>query len=93
MFVVTYTYDPVTAETADRVRPDHRAFLAALAATGELVASGPWLDGEAGALILLRADSRQAVLDLLEADPFRAAGVIAERTVREWNPVIGVFAE
>ena len=92
MFAVTYTYDPLTAETADRVRPEHRAFLARLADSGDLVASGPWLDGAAGALLLLRAESAAAVEALLDTDPFRAAGVIAERAIREWDPVIGVFA-
>lgn len=93
MFAVTYTYDPNAAETADRIRPEHRAFLAALAQTGDLVASGPWCDGAAGALLLLRAASGEAAAELLDADPFRAAGVISERTIRRWDPVIGVFAQ
>lgn len=46
----------------------------------------------AGALLLLRADSAHAALRLLDADPFRGAGVIAARSAREWDPVIGPFA-
>ena len=37
----------------------------------------------------MRAEDEAGALALLDDDPFRRAGFIAERTVREWNPVIG----
>lgn len=89
-FAVHYTYSDDTAEL-DRIRPEHRAFLGSLP---ELVASGPFVDNIPGrALLLVKAESPQAVETLLDQDPFRVAGLIVEREVNAWNPVIGVFAE
>ncbi len=87
-FVVSYVYDERRAEQ-DVLRPAHRAFLRSLLDDGVLLASGPWTEGPSGALILLRADDGAAALAALDPDPFLAAGFIAERTVRGWNPVIG----
>lgn len=87
-FVVTYAYDNRRAEQ-DVLRPAHRSFLRGLFDDGVLLASGPWTEGPSGALILLTADDGAAALAALDPDPFLAAGFIAERTVRGWNPVIG----
>ncbi|HJE51610.1 MAG TPA: YciI family protein, partial [Tessaracoccus flavescens] len=57
-------------------------------ASGPLVGSQP-----PSALLLMRADSSDAIEALLDDDPFHTAGLIAERRVDEWNPVIGIFAE
>ena len=85
---VTYTYVPRPDEV-DAVRPAHRAFLRGLHEAGVLRASGPWTEGPAGALLLLDATDGDSALAALEADPFWTAGLIAERTARGWNPVIG----
>ncbi|MCG6566036.1 YciI family protein [Tessaracoccus sp. ZS01] len=91
-FAVRYTYSDDTAEL-DRVRPSHREFLASLTA-GPLVASGPFVGAaRPSALLLLRAGSGDEVTSALDADPFWAAGLIGERLVEEWNPIIGVFAD
>ena len=87
-FAITYGYDDRRAEQ-DVLRPDHRAFLRRLHDDGALLASGPWTEGGSGALLLMRADDGAAALALLDADPFWAAGFIAERAARGWNPVIG----
>lgn len=90
-FAVQYTYADDTA-ALDRVRPQHRAFLSVLAA-GPLVASGPYVGAERpSALLLLKAESAAEVTEALDADPFWEAGLIAERRVEEWNPLIGIFA-
>jgi uncharacterized protein YciI len=88
IFTVTYAYDQRRDEQ-DAVRPQHRAFLRSLHDQGVLLASGPWAEGPAGAMIVLSADDGAAALAALDPDPFRSAGFIAERTVRGWNPVIG----
>ncbi|MFI7585972.1 YciI family protein [Spongisporangium articulatum] len=84
LFVVTYTYSEGSTATRDEVRPAHREFLAGLP---ELVLSGPTDDDNA--LLLLDTATADAALALLDPDPFRAAGVIAERSVRGWNVVLG----
>jgi uncharacterized protein YciI len=90
VFAVHYAYAD-RPEALTEVRPQHRQFLAALLADGVLLASGPYVGGPAGALLLLRATSAESVLALLEADPFFAAGLIVERGAREWLPVMGPF--
>ncbi|QWW20525.1 hypothetical protein I6B53_05555 [Schaalia sp. 19OD2882] len=89
VFAVEYVYDPSASETMERIRPDHRAYLGSLAERGVNVASGPWVGSGPGALVIMRADSAEQVEALLDKDPFKVAGVITGRIVREWNPVIG----
>ncbi|MBD5787341.1 hypothetical protein IF650_14290 [Cellulosimicrobium terreum] len=92
---VTYVYADRPADL-DAVRPEHRAFLRGLHAQGTLLASGPLpatQDAPGGALIVLDAESVAAAGDVLDADPFARAGLVAERTVRPWSPVIGDWAD
>jgi uncharacterized protein YciI len=85
VYAVTYRYNDDVA-TRDALRATHREYLAALP---ELLISGPHgADEPAGALLLFRAGSKDAVVALVEADPFRA-DVIAEYSVAEWSPVLG----
>jgi uncharacterized protein YciI len=85
-YVVEYHYTRSPAELAAH-RPEHRAFLRGLLDAGALVASGP-LPEAGGALLVVRADDEAAALRLLDADPFRREGLIADRSTREWDPVI-----
>jgi len=95
VFAVSYVYVSDAARL-DAVRPENRAFLHALHAQGALHVSGPLPaapDGEpAGALLVVEADDVTGALRLLADDPFRRAGLVAERSAREWVPVIGGFA-
>ena len=84
-FAIEYRYDHQAAARAT-VRPEHRAFLHALLENGSLIASGPF-DGDTGALLLARAVSGDAAAELFDADPFQQAGLVAERTIRAWEPV------
>ena len=68
------------------VRPVHREYLAELKAQGKLFASGPFED-DSGALIIYEADSMEDAEALLEADPFRAAGVFQTWTMKPWRQV------
>jgi uncharacterized protein YciI len=83
LFVVTYTYvdDP---QAMAEVRPAHRAFIASLT---DLVLSGPTDDN--GAVLILDTLSADEALALLDDDPFRAAGFVAERSARGWTVVSG----
>ncbi len=93
IYAVTYAYDD-RAALRDEVRPRHRAFLSGLHAAGVLLASGPVSgDGASGALLLLRAESPEAALRILDNDPFQEAEVIAERTAVEWTVVFGPWKD
>ena len=92
---VTYVYPDRPADL-DAVRTEHRAFLSGLHERGALLASGPLPatdDAPGGALIVLDAESPAAAAEILDADPFARAGLVAERTVRPWSPVIGDWAD
>lgn len=91
VYAVEYHYVTDRDEEMAEVRPSHRAFNGELAEQGKLIAAGPYV-GTHDALILVRAESPEAALQLLDADPFHQAGFIAERLPREWNPVIGVLS-
>ncbi|QAY70898.1 YciI family protein [Xylanimonas protaetiae] len=90
VFAVTYVYAPDPARL-DAFRPEHRAFLGALHDAGSVVVSGPLpaADGVGGALLIVEAPDADAAAALLDDDPFRREGLVAERVVRAWVPVIG----
>jgi uncharacterized protein YciI len=91
VYAVRYTYDRRTG-LQDEVRPEHRAYLRSLADSGSLLGSGPFASGDPGALLIFRADSREALDALLAADPFAGIGVIAATEVRPWALVLGPWA-
>jgi len=91
LYAVQYRYDQRT-DLQDEVRPTHRAYLQQVAERGQLHGSGPYTDGQPGALLVFDAPDRAALDALLADDPFARAGVIAETTVREWKLVIGPWA-
>lgn len=39
----------------------------------------------------MTAPNKQAVLDLIEQDPFKIEGLVNDMTVAEWDPMFGVF--
>jgi uncharacterized protein len=72
------------------VRPVHRDYLGRLAKEGVVLAAGPNADDTGGIVLFDVADAAQ--LDQIVAeDPYVAEGVLAERTVREWNIVLGAW--
>ncbi len=82
-FVVTYEYSQDT-EKRNALRAGHRAFLADQA---QLLLSGPTDDD--GAVLIVRAADAAEVGALLDQDPFALEGIIAARTIRGWDPVLG----
>lgn len=70
------------------VRPAHRDYLKALADEGKVAVAGP-IGADVGGLILYQAENAAELQKLLDVDPYHLEGVLAERTVREFNPVIG----
>lgn len=93
LFAVTYAYGKETAAGRDEVRPRHREFLEQQFQQDVLRVSGPFGPGEdPGALLLIEADSKEAVAELLDGDPFATSGLVAERTIRQWDIVFGSLA-
>ena len=94
-FAVHYLYAG-DSEQIITLRPEHRAWLGGLRDENILVGSGPYTDGLGGALIIIRLPEPATVADaeaLMDKDPFQQEGALAGREIREWNPVLNVFAE
>ena len=90
LFVVTYTH-PDEAGWQAQLMP-HIEYLRALVDDGVLRASGPLPGTPVKSALLIIAASDRAELDAIVArDPFAAHGLIAEMTVREWDPIFGAF--
>lgn len=86
-FVVELVYN----DNHDRrmeVRPAHREYSKALADRGVLLAAGPYTDGRGAMLIYEVADAAE-LHEVLTADPYAEAEVVAETSVREWDAVTG----
>jgi len=90
-YAVRYTYDE-RADVRDVVRPSHRDYLGGLADQGHLLGSGPWADGDPGALLVFAFPDRAALDEALAADPFAREGLITAVDVREWTLVLGPWA-
>lgn len=92
VYAVTYTYDDRT-DLRMRARPEHRAFLSGLFDDGIVLAAGAWSDaGRPGGLLVVRAESADGVAAALDGDPYRRAGVLAGREIREWGQLMGPWA-
>ncbi|WP_454048819.1 YciI family protein [Cellulomonas sp. Marseille-Q8402] len=91
-YAVQYTYDQ-RHELRDEVRPEHRDYLRGLADRGLLLGSGPYADGDPGALLVFTAVDTAALEVLLADDPFARHGLVADVRIREWTLVLGPWAE
>lgn len=88
VYAVNYVYTDDEAKR-DEFRAEHREYLAA---SGIVLLSGP-LGEPDGALIVVKSDSAAEVAAVLDRDPFKREGAIAERTIRPYKPVLGEFSE
>lgn len=84
-FAVIVDYD-ANDPKVPAVRPAHREYLAGLVASGKLAISGPFTEG-GGALLVMEADTKEQVAEILQADPFVKEGVFKSWVVRPWNPI------
>lgn len=91
-FIATYAYGDATL--IQETRPAHRDFITALKDEGKVVAAGPFAGDTQSAIILRLAEgaTRADAEALLADDPYLAAGALADRELREWNPVINIWA-
>lgn len=77
-------------EKLAEVRPRHREFLAELADQGVAAIAGP-LGDDTGGVVLLQAEDEDALYKIINADPYYTEGVIEQRWVREFKPVLGAW--
>jgi uncharacterized protein YciI len=90
LFAVFYTYAEGSDDKRDEHRPAHRAYLRELHAAGKLKVSGPWGPEEApGGMLIFEAGTAAEIAELLDADPFCQVGVVADRSIKPWEIVIG----
>ncbi|MFP3462221.1 YciI family protein [Arthrobacter globiformis] len=89
-FAVTYAYTANSSAGRDEHRPRHVDFLQQQFDGGTLVKSGPFGPGEdPGALLIIESDSKADVEALMDQDPFYRNGLVAQRSIRQWNVVFG----
>lgn len=85
-----YTY-AADSEKIAQIRPRHRDFIAELNSAGKILGSGPFTDGEGGALIVLKLPEGSSLDDaraIMDRDPFYVEGAVDSRSFHTWNPVI-----
>lgn len=80
------------------LRAEHReAHIAFLTAASErLKFAGPMLDddgGMCGSLLMLEVENRATLVRWLEDDPYSAAGLFEQVTIRAVKPVLGPMAK
>ena len=76
------------AVRARRCHPDHPAGIDRDATEGRDARQrvNRWIDGP-GALIVLEAETKEQVHEMISADPLTKAGIFQKWTIRQWNPV------
>lgn len=85
-FAVVYTFSDNEAVRLE-TRPKHREYLKGILEAGNIALSGPFVD-DSGALIVIEADSLADAERIVANDPYRAAGVVDNALIREWNIVM-----
>ena len=68
------------------VRPRRREYRKTRLAAGKPHESGPFA-GDSGGIVIYEAADVAEVEEILANDPYAPAGIIASRTIREWNLV------
>jgi len=89
LFVILGYDSPQGKELRPQIRPAHLAHLEPLAQAGRLRLAGPFTDGT-GSLIVLEAESREAVWELVVRDPYVTSGVFNRVEVK---PFLQVFPQ
>lgn len=72
----------------------HLEYLKDLIREGSLLMSGPLQDskeGEKEAILIFKAEDREALQRLIEGDPYWKEGLVADHVIREWNPMFGML--
>ncbi len=87
LFVIIGHDAPDGREKRPAIRPAHLAHLEPLAQQGRLLLAGPFTDGS-GSLIVIDADSRAAVWEIVGRDPYVTGGVFNRVEVKPFVQVL-----
>ena len=87
LFVIIGHDAPDAKEKRPQQRPAHLAHLDPLSQAGRVLLAGPFTDGS-GSLIVIEAESREAVWKIVSADPYVTSGVFNRVEVK---PFLQVF--
>lgn len=90
MFIAILTYKKPLSEV-DRFLTAHREYLAKHYAAGDFIASGPQ-SPRVGGVIMMKAESREAVDAIIAEDPFHING-IADYQIVEFTPTMFITEE
>ena len=85
MFIAILTYKKPLSEV-DRFLAAHREYLAKHYAAGDFIASGPQ-SPRVGGVIMMKAESSEAVNAIIAEDPFHING-IADYQIVEFTPTM-----
>lgn len=85
MFIAILTYKK-PLEDVDRHLQAHRDYLAEHYAAGDFIVSGPQTP-RVGGVIMMKAESREEVEDIISEDPFNING-IADYQIVEFTPTM-----
>jgi uncharacterized protein YciI len=87
-YVLEYVYVADILEKRTPYRPDHIALAEKYCNEGTILSGGPFTP-PTGALFVFSADGKDAVENFVKSDPYYAAGLITNYSIKEWNVVIG----
>ncbi len=87
IFVIIGHDSPEAKEKRPSIRPAHLAHLEPLSQAGRVLLAGPFTDGT-GSLIILEAESREEVWQIVARDPYVTQGVFHRVEVK---PFLQVF--
>jgi uncharacterized protein YciI len=93
LFVISWTDKPGALQTRLDAREAHLAHLSKY--PGMVRLGGPFLDAEgamAGSMLVVEAESLEAVQAFHDADPYKAAGLFETSTIRPWRITVGALA-
>jgi uncharacterized protein YciI len=87
VWLVEATYSPDAAETRVPIRPEHFARATELKAAGTIVEVGAFTD-VSSAIIIVRAESEAAALEIVRADPYVTNGIWVELRAKAFNRLV-----
>ncbi len=87
IYVVEATYGPAAAELRPFSRPEHLGHIADLIRAGDVIEAGGYLDFSS-AMLLVRAASEDAALDLFRDDVYIRTGVWTDLRARAYGRVV-----
>jgi hypothetical protein len=88
-YLLFYDYVPDYLQRRDEFRNEHLTLAWQYCERGQLLLGGVLDDPIDGAVLLFKADSRQAIEEFVAADPYVRNGLVRHWRVRPWNTVVG----